>query len=542
MLNFLVLRLITLVSYYLAIFANVQFKSMPLLKEQSNATLTDTPSNSETCYQLLASSISDGIWDWDLKTNHVYFSPRWKSMLGYEDKDISSSFNHWYPLVHPEDIEAVISEINACLGEEKLEYENFFRLQHKNGSWHWILSRGIVHRDEQNSPYRIVGTHSDISILKKTEETLLQRERELEAIFSISPDGIVTITQQGQIQSANPAFLEMTGFDLELLIGLSEQKLDRYLNEISELTQHRKSKLDPENQTYYLDLLQLRQHPLYKKNNIRKKNKKTLPTHAPKLRVLTRTERHLQNYDIAKVLYFRDISIESEVDQMKSEFLSTAAHELRTPMASVYGFSELLLSRQFDDKTSHEMLNTIHQQSAYLVNMLNQLLDLARIESRIGMDFQFVQQPLWPIVQRAISELLVPGDDRKITVEAQKREILVLVDADKLRQVIINVLSNAYKYSPISSAIELNLIQRKATKQSKEVGISIRDYGLGMTQNQLDHIFERFWRADNTGDIPGTGLGMSLVKEIMDIHQGSIEVKSRLNEGTTVILWLRKIE
>ncbi len=494
---------------------------------------------SEARYAILASSTTDGIWDWDLSTDQVYFSPRWKAMLGYSEDEIENNFSGWYQRVHPEDIKTAMTEITACLENRQPVYENIHRLHHKDGSWRWILDRGIVLRDNNDQPYRMIGSHSDVTSMKKTEEALQQRERELQAIFSISPDGIITVTQQGRIQSVNPAFLEMTGFDPALLIGLSEQELNQYLQQISDHNGHRKTRLKQDNQTYYLDLLQLRNHRLHKKML---KNEKIVPTHTQKLRVITRTERHLEHHDIAKVLYFRDISIESEVDQMKSEFLSTAAHELRTPMASVYGFSELLLSRSFDQETTQEILKTIHQQSASLVNMLNQLLDLARIESRMGMDFYFVQQPLIPIIQRAINELLIPGDQRQVHFGYQNRDFQVLVDADKLRQVIINVLSNAYKYSPQGGNIDLKLLQHTTAENQKEIGISIRDHGLGMDRKQLSHIFERFWRADNTGEIPGTGLGMSLVKEIMEIHQGHIEINSRPGEGTTVILWLNQID
>jgi signal transduction histidine kinase len=283
--------------------------------------------------------------------------------------------------------------------------------------------------------------------------------------------------------------------------------------------------------------VKLRSHPLHNQHDY---PDQSAPTHSPKWRVLSRTERALHHFGIAKVLYFRDISTETEVDQMKSQFLSTAAHELRTPMASVFGFSELLLSREFDSAVRHEILSTIHQQSESLVNMLTQLLDLARIESRMGLDFSFVRQPLWPIVERAMNELLIPGDQRKIKFTKPKTIFHVEVDADKLRQVISNVLVNAYKYSPNGGDIRLSIKQRKLKNSESEVGIIIKDKGLGMSTEQLGNIFDRFWRADNSGAIPGTGLGMSLVKEIMDIHQGEVVIDSKLDEGTCVSLWLKQ--
>lgn len=494
---------------------------------------------SEERYALLASSTTDGIWDWDLGTDQVYFSPRWKAMIGFEDHELENHFSSWYEKVHPDDIKAVMADVADCLQNKKSLYENIYRMRHRDGSWRWILARGIVLRDEAGQAYRMIGSHADISLLKKTEETLLQRENELHAIVNISPDGIVTITEQGNIQSANPAFLEMTGFDADQLLGLSEQAFEQSLHAISGAQPRHKPRYASNTQLYVIDLKKLRNHPLHRQSDT---GDKSAQSHTPKLRVLSRTERPLHHFGIAKILYFRDISVESEVDQMKSQFLSTAAHELRTPMASVFGFSELLLSREFDVDTRNEILRTIHQQSESLVNMLTQLLDLARIESRMDMDFCFVHQPLWPIVLRAIAELLIPGDTRKVKFKKPRKDFQVEVDADKLRQVIKNVLVNAYKYSPNGGEICLSIQLRKDANGIDFVGIIISDQGLGMNEEQLVNIYDRFWRADNSGSIPGTGLGMSLVKEIMDIHQGQITIDSQPGMGTRVSLWLKTID
>ena len=111
----------------------------------------------------------------------------------------------------------------------------------------------------------------------------------------------------------------------------------------------------------------------------------------PAPRVLSRSVRRVGSSNTAFVLYYRDVTRETEVDRMKSEFLSTAAHELRTPMASIMGFSELLLTRKYDENRTRDFLDTINRQSTRLTSLLNELLDLARIESRAAKDFQLVR-------------------------------------------------------------------------------------------------------------------------------------------------------
>lgn len=488
-------------------------------------------------YALLASSTTDGIWDWDLKNDQVVFSPRWKSMLGYADDEILNQFDSWSLRVHEDDIDQAMLDVIACLEGKTAIYENIHRMQHRDGSWVWIHDRGTVLRDENGTPYRMVGSHSDVTLLKKTEQAMREQRRELQAIFSGSPDGIVTVTRLGKIQSINQAFLAMTGFDEHKLIGLSLADFENCLVVVSGAGLSSFRQNNNHFKVFHLDSTKLRQHPFACKRN---SQKGFSDNRTPKTLVLSLTERQIFDHDLAKIMYFRDISVESEVDYMKSEFLSTAAHELRTPMASVFGFSELLLSQQFDGDTTREIVRTIHQQSQSLVNMLNQLLDLARIESRIGLDFNFSKQPLWPIIIRSIAELLIPGDNRVVKLNKPNVDYLVEVDADKLRQVISNVLVNAYKYSPQDSDISLSIEVQKHADVEREIGIVIQDHGIGMSEEQLSHIYERFWRADNSSLIPGTGLGMALVKEIMNIHQGQIDIKTELGLGTTVTLWIKQ--
>ena len=116
----------------------------------------------------------------------------------------------------------------------------------------------------------------------------------------------------------------------------------------------------------------------------------------------------------------------------------------------------------------------------------------------------------------------------------------VAVDFDKIIQALVNVLSNAHKYSPTGSVIRLN-VEEKVSNEQPYVGVVISDEGIGMTKQQLSRLFERFYRADTSGKVPGTGLGMCLVKEIMEMHLGSVEVESQFGKGTQVRLWMPKL-
>jgi two-component system, NtrC family, sensor kinase len=228
---------------------------------------------------------------------------------------------------------------------------------------------------------------------------------------------------------------------------------------------------------------------------------------------------------------------EVELNRSKSEFLSAAAHELRTPMTSIYGFAELLKTRNYDRATTLDIATTIHSESGRLVHLLNELLDLSRIEARAGKAFDFKLQPLIPIIESSVAELLVPGDDRKVQVEIDGDLPHLLLDGDKIKQAMVNILSNAYKYSPAGSRIEVKAFQDGAGGNCR-VGILVKDQGIGMSALELRHFFERFWRAEGAKGMQGSGLGMSLVKEIVQFHRGTIDVHSEAGQGTQITVWL----
>jgi signal transduction histidine kinase len=242
---------------------------------------------------------------------------------------------------------------------------------------------------------------------------------------------------------------------------------------------------------------------------------------------------------IDRFVYFRDITHETEVDHLKSEFLSHAAHELRTPMASIYGFTELLLTQEFDEADRRDFLDTIYRQSSLMISIINELLDLARIEARRGKDFTITAVDVRELLRDVVSGFKTPDGRPSPTEPPADGQFRVSADRKKLTQAISNVISNAYKYSPDGGAVGLELVKSPDDRDAPpRIGIRIADHGIGMTPEQLARVCERFYRADTSGQIPGTGLGMSIVKEIVELHGGELELTSKVGAGTTVTIWL----
>ena len=218
----------------------------------------------------------------------------------------------------------------------------------------------------------------------------------------------------------------------------------------------------------------------------------------------------------------------------KSEFLGITSHELRTPMTTLLGYSELLLTRDLTEKQKKEFLGFINEESIHLSKIVDDLLDISRIESQ--KDFGFVKKPV------NLADILLEKTDFYSGVETGYRIItdieenlpLVSADEERIDQVVRNILDNAIKYSSGGDIV------CKAFTRDDMVWISIQDHGIGISRQDLPYIFDKFFRVEQkkTAKISGTGLGMSIVQHIIQFHNGRIDIESELGKGTTLVFGL----
>lgn len=351
--------------------------------------------------------------------------------------------------------------------------------------------------------------------LQGNRDALQNINAQLNAVLKLSPDGFVAISPSGIIQFCNPAFQQITGINVEEILFQHEAALDdAFKKRMSDTTQFQGiaacfADAGSSLESHILTL----QHP-----------------HKVVVQLLGMLS---DASDVAKILYLRDITSESEIADIKTEFISHAAHELRTPMTSIYGYIELLLTRNFDEAIRNEMLGAMQRQSSLMVTMINDLLDLARIDARGGKAFNFVATDIHALVSKIVSDMRLEDNHWNIELAMSDEVLMVILDPVKISQAIMNVLTNAKKYSQNDKQIKVSSLVSEGY-----VGIAITDQGIGMTPEQLSHIGERFWRADTSGATPGAGLGIAIVKEILEFHGGRLEIHSTPNTGTTVTLWL----
>lgn len=337
----------------------------------------------------------------------------------------------------------------------------------------------------------------------------------LTAVSALSPDAVLVFERSaGHGDSAhrlvftNPAFSRWFGLRPDDLLGLTEAAVDEWL-----------AGLAPDGADPMAPLTQ---------------GEALVALAGPPQRQL---KRGMREGEQQRVYYFRDVTHESEVDRLKNEFLTTAAHELRTPLASVYGFSELLATAPIDERQRQRAAEVVFRQAGVLKHLVDELLDLARIDSRHGQDFAHDRVDLNHVALSARESLLRPGETPRVQLIPAATPVWADGDAGKLQQAVVNVLANGLKYSQPPAPVTLTVLT--ATQDARDWALlRIVDSGIGMSPEQCAQAFDRFYRADPSGHILGAGLGLAIVKEIVSLHQGQVTIHSTPGAGTQVTIWL----
>lgn len=229
------------------------------------------------------------------------------------------------------------------------------------------------------------------------------------------------------------------------------------------------------------------------------------------------------------IFVHRDVTQEREVDKMKSELVSTVSHELRTPLSSVLGFTELLLNKQLKPEKQERYLKTIYKEAKRLTNLINDFLDLQRMESG---------NQVYRMAKLSMSEMIVETAEKfrtqtmhPIVFIDDASDVIVEGDRERLAQVLMNVIGNAIKFSPEGGNVTISM-----KNDSKKLLVSVQDEGIGIPAEDIPKLFSKFQRIDNSSrrKIGGTGLGLAICQEIITRHYGNIWIESQEGHGTSV--------
>ncbi len=237
------------------------------------------------------------------------------------------------------------------------------------------------------------------------------------------------------------------------------------------------------------------------------------------------------------LIFLRDITEAKRVETIKKDFVANVSHELRTPLASIKGYSETLLDIDTDGEKQREFLEIIDRHATRMSRIIDDLLILSRLESSaVSLISDTVDMK--ELINSTVKGCVKDAEDRDVSIKAELPEILpnVLGDRDRLEQVVVNLFDNAIKYTPAGGHVTIT-----ARSLEDEVCVDVIDTGIGIPEDDISRIFERFYRVDKARSraLGGTGLGLAIVKHIIQGHNGRLEVKSKLGLGTTFSFFLR---
>ena len=477
---------------------------------------------SEKRLKHLVNASTEGFMAWCVDENNLSVTSRCCQLLGLDQQVLSYPPETLINAVPPEEREAMYALLCACL-EDDMPFEREMQLMHPDGSEIWVnLSVSVVERTPEGRATHVLGRLTDISLRQVAQAALVDRTDELNAILDLSPDGFVLLDEARKVNYISPAFTRMTHIEMAHVQGLH---VTAFWHRFSQCCQA---------DTPGLSMAGVPENTATAGTGARL----LVNLERPERRVLAITRQRRQSSQKPLVLFFRDVTHETEVVHLKNKFLVAAAFELRAPLTSIYGFAEILIKNKLDDKFKQEFLEIIYRQSNAMSLLLNDLLDLSRIQDLAANDPVVSNISARALVQQVVASFNRPPERAAPLVCAKAVKLLMNADANKVRQAIFNMLSNAYKFSPDGGDVHIAIDQVAHAEGRPMVAIRVTDHGIGMTAEQITCIFERHYRVNESSRVPGTGLGLCIVKDLAELHGGSVTVESTLGLGTCISLLL----
>ena len=500
------------------------------LRLNQDATASKLKTNIEK-FDFYMSNSNQAMWELDLATNIGSISNNWPSILGYTNDEILDAYDLFFKNFHPDDIDKISSEINNYIIGKSKNYGGVRRILHKKGHYVTVKYFGMIKKDKDQIPVKIIGTYIDISELTDKEHQLKLSEEKFRFIAENSNDLICQHDLDGNFTYLSPSSYEILGYKPQELLSKSPRNfiMKKDLKSI---------------QKYYEKIIQ---NELIGEISIRFKNKKDCYIWlelSTKVIIIASNEvvgfqtssrdisERVKNERLMKVAFIK----EKKLNELKSQFVSMASHQFRTPLAVIYSNSELL-----DIKLKHlstaiiddfgAITKRIKSEVDRMTLLMNNILIFGQYESR---NIEKEIQPL-NFLQFLSTLILTYFDNercgRKINMEITGSAKIFYSDETLLTHILTNLISNAFKYSAGKANPQL-----KINYLEKEIEIQVTDYGIGIPKKEMQNLFTSFFRASNTTTIIGSGLGLVIVKQFTEFLEGTIELHSQENLGTQIKL------
>jgi len=475
-----------------------------------------------------------GVWEYNPRENKVIWDERMHMIHQIPKGEFDGTSQSWAQLIHPHDIEQ--SQINRELAVTKnLLMNNEHRIFWPDGSIRHIMSSAVTAYSPDGKPDRILGINMDITERKQTEQSLRESENYARLLFDAVADPVSVTEGDGSIVDVNEAFEkqynlvrdEIRGKRISELGIYPESELDKRQKYLSEILQGQPGK--PVELDYYapgdrIHTLELYSYPL-------KINDRQLMLNSAHDITLHKKAEETQR--IAKSEMERALRI-------KNEFLANMSHELRTPLNAILGISESLEEQIAGTLNEKQLkyIGIVRESGRHLLELINDILDLSKIEAgRMELDIhKFSVEILCQSSLRMIKEL---SQKKNLHVSfAIKGDIKIIrADQRRLKQSLVNLLSNAVKFTQSGKEIGLEV---SGNAEKNEVDFTVWDQGLGIAEEKIKLLFKPFVQLDAglAREYQGTGLGLALVAQMINLHGGRVSVKSEVGQGSRFTITL----
>ena len=461
------------------------------------------------------------MWDWNLKTDEVIYSKQWSDLLGYDLAELEPHISTSERLAHPDDWPLVLADIQAHLDGKTPIFENEHRMKAKSGEWRWIQARGkCAEYAEDGTPLRLVGTHHDIT-QRRGFEAALQQERNL---FMSGP--VVAMkwsTQVNQPLEYVSPNIKMFGYEADDLTSgkvlyrdfVHPDDLQRMRDEIRQYTEAGLLFFERDYRIVQRDGQVRHVHDFTMV--IRDEQGNATKYHGYILDVTERRRAARATLELA---------MERERISILGQFIQDASHEFRTPL-SIIKTNTYMLGMQADDKEKR-LLQTIERQANSIHELIEELVAMARLDS--GVDFKreslHINQPTRTLAETVTHQAEAQG--KQFQTILGDNLPLVMGDLKWLYEALHHLIDNAIRFTPEGGTITL----RTLTEDDRVI-VEVSDTGMGINADDHEKIFKRFFRADEAHTTRGFGLGLPIVKAIVEAHQGQITFDSTPGVGST---------
>ncbi len=475
-----------------------------------------------------------GLWDWDIRADSIFFDERWTSMLGYHPGEVMPTFEGWEALLHPDDLESVVKALSQHLSGETPIYIAEYRLRARNGTWRWILDRGrVVHRDEGGQPLRMIGTHTDVTEHRAAEEQL----RLLSKAVEQSPVSIVITDAKGTIVYVNDNFTVASGYARDEAIGQNPRILNSGIQEAD----------------FYKDLWDtVTGGGEWSGEFVNRRKDGSLFRESAVIAPVVDEYGRITHYigvkqDVTELKSLEDQLRVAQKLEAVGRLAGGVAHDFNNMLTAITGFAGLLEDEIEDNEPAQTYVAEIRGAAARSADLTRQLLAFSRRQL-----IQPVKLDLNEAV-RGVEKLLAHALGEQILLELRLQDGLhaVYADGGQIAQVLMNLAVNARDAMPDGGALRVitrNVVLRQPptgaigyrVPPGDYVELAVEDTGAGIPPELLPHIFDPFFTTKEIGK--GTGLGLATVYGIVKQNGGFIDVQSAPGEGTRVGILLPRMD